>query len=247
MKESAAPPTNAAETDAASNCPPDWLEHIEDDAPVQSVKENPDEYNAYNFFVLRARQVPAELLAKSARRELTFRRLYEPGRAKYRGEIVHVEGRLKRVNWIGSNADLESGGVKDLYEAWIFDEAYFSNPTCVIVTELPPNLKPAEDIQGTWAAFDGYFFKRYKYKAVDATRLAPLAIGRTLTVKTPPVSAEDSATFSSYARFFAPTAIILALGMVALVVVISRWFRSGDHVVRSRLEISRTRDFVEPQ
>ena len=246
LKESAAPPT-IADSGPSVSCPPEWLEHIEDDAPVRSAKENDDEYNAYNYFVLRARQVSPEALAKNARPELTFRRLFEDGRAKYRGEIIHVEGRLKRLNWIGSNAGLEADGVQNLYEAWIFPPEYFSNPTCVIISELPPGVKPEENIQNTWASFDGYFFKRYKYKAVDATRLAPLAIGRTLTVKAPPVSEANSSLFESYARYFVPAGVLLAVCMVALIVTISRWFKSGDRVVRGRLERARTQEFVEPQ
>jgi len=35
--------------------------------------------------------------------------------------------------------------------------------------------------------------------------------------------------------------------MVALIVTISRWFKSGDRVVRGRLERARTQEFVEPQ
>src|SRR5262245_8390099 len=238
---------NRTLTDPRSDCPLEWLEHIEDDTPVQGSKDNPDEYTAYNYFVVRARQVPVDLMAKHARAELTFRRLYDADRAKYRGEIVHVEGRLKRLNWIGSNSDLEREGIKDLYEAWIFPADYFSNPTCVIVTELPAGLKPAEEIPGVWASFDGYFFKRYKYKAVDATRLAPLAIGRTLTIKTPPINTEESATFSAYSKYFVPVAVALALAMVAAIVGISRYFRSGDRAVRDRVRQRTAIEFNEPQ
>lgn len=233
-------------TDPRSDCPQEWLEHIEDDTPVQGSKDNPDEYLAYNYFVVRSRQVPAELMAKHARPELTFRRLFDADRAKYRGEIVHVEGRLKRLNWIGSNADLEREGVKDLYEAWIFPPDYFSNPTCVIVTELPPGLKPAEEIPGVWASFDGYFFKRYKYKAVDAARLAPLAIGRTITVRVPPDNAEGTEVFSAYSKYFVPVGIALALAMVAAIVGISRYFRSGDRAVRDRVRDRTAIAFAEP-
>lgn len=235
-----------ARDDARLNCPVDWLERIEDDQPVQNLKSNPDEYNAYNFFVMRARQVSPALMAENANRKMTFGRMYEAGRGKYRGEIIHVEGRLKRVVWIGSNSDLEAQGVKDLYEAWIFPEEYFGNPTCVIISELPPGLEPGEDIPGKWGSFDGYFFKRYKYRAVDATRLAPLAIGRTLKVKDPPTSEEGASTFESYSRFFVPVLVALALGLVGLVVMLSRWFRQGDREVQQRLADTRGTEFVPP-
>ena len=233
-------------TDPRCDCPQEWLEHIEDDTLVQSAKDNPDEFQAYNYFLLRARQVPGDLMAKHSRPELTFRRLFDANRSKYRGEIVHVEGRLKRLTWIDSNSVLEREGVKTVYEAWIFPPEYLGNPTCVLLTELPPGLKPADDIPGLWASFDGYFFKRYKYKAVDATRLAPLAIGRTLTLKDPPVSAEDHSAFTAYANYFVPVAIVLIVLMAGTIFTISRYLRSGDRAVRARLQRQLSVEFVSP-
>src|SRR5262249_25681724 len=167
------------------NCPPEWLDSIYDDSSVMSAKENRNEYLAYNYFVQRARKFSAEDLAKQARKELTFRRLFEEGREQYRGEVVHVQGRRKRLNWIGRNKLLENAGVKNLYEAWIFDPAYFSNPTCVILSELPPGIEANEDIRNVWVSCDGYFFKRYLYETPEVNprsgnpvkRLAPLVIG----------------------------------------------------------------------
>src|SRR5207249_1571626 len=129
----------------------------------------------------------------------------------------------------------------------IFPPEYFSNPTCVILTELPPGLTPAEDIPGKWASFDGYFFKRYKYKAVDGTRLAPLAIGRTITVKVPATNPEGESAFRAYANYFVPTIVVLALVLIGVVVFISRWFRSGDRQVRNHVLHRTAVEFVEPQ
>jgi hypothetical protein len=245
--EPASEATAAAALDPRSQCPPEWLEHIEDDVRPQNGQENADEFSAYNYFVLRARQIPLDLMAKHARRELTFGLLFDKGRAKYRGEIVHVEGRLKRLRWIDTTTVLERDGVKDLYEAWIFRDGYYSNPTCVIISELPPGLTPAEDIQGTWASFDGYFFKRYRYDAADKhARLAPLAIGRSLTLRVPPVNGDGAWAFQAYADYFIPVAIAFAVVVVIAVIGISRYFRRGDRAVRARLEQRRSMEFIEP-
>ncbi|HEV3142910.1 MAG TPA: hypothetical protein VGZ47_03400 [Gemmataceae bacterium] len=226
------------------DCPASWLEHIEDDYPVMSLRDNEDEYNAYNYFVQFAKKQSLDDLSQNARRELTFRRLFEPGRAKYRGEIVHVEGRLKRLNWIDANEGLAKDDIT-LYEGWIFDEAYFSNPTCVVFSELPIGLKPAEDMN-VWVSFDGYFFKRYKYKAADGWRVAPLVIGRSIVVKKQP-PAESSPTFRAYSIWLVPLGLILAVLMIGTALLLAKFFRRGDQLVHARVaNIKKANPFDEP-
>jgi hypothetical protein len=221
--------------DPRLDCPRDWLEHIEDDVPVQSVQSSPDEYNAYNYFVLHARKVPPEMLAKNARRELTFRVLFQKDRGKYRGEIVHVEGKLLYLKWIGSNSALEAAGVKDLWEAWIFEDGADDNPTCVLLTELPEGIKPADRIHDTRASVDGYFFKRLKYEAHDATRLAPLVIGRTLTARAAPPPTGPASEYESLLGDLLPVGIVSVVSLTVILVALSWWFRRGDKHVRTKL------------
>lgn len=233
--------------DPRLDCPAVWLEHIEDDVPVQTAKSNPDEYNAYNYFVLHARKVPPELLAKFARPELTFRVLFQADRGKYRGEIVHIEGKLLRLEWIGSNSALEAAGIKDLWEAWIFEDGADGNPICVVLTELPPGIKPAPVIHDTRASFDGYFFKRYKYKAQDAVRLAPLAIGRTLKVFASPPPTGSASTYENLLSGIVPIGVGLVIGVAVVLVGLTFWFRRGDRKVKERLnELKSQSMFREP-
>ncbi len=250
------PPTSKGapppKVDPQLNCPKDWLESIEDDAPVRGEKQNHDEYYAYNYFVMHAHKVPSDVLAKHARKEITFRRMFEKGRHQYRGEIVHVKGRLKRLNWIGDNKYLKDAGIKNLYEAWIFDPDYDNNPICVVLTELPPGLKTAEDIQKTWVACDGYFFKRYLYESAEVNektkqhvkRLAPLVIGRTLTVTEAPVS--DAEKLSDLWNYFVPLLICSAFGMVAIAFFVHRWFAYGDRIAQVVLENAKATEFIAP-
>jgi hypothetical protein len=248
-QDTGAESANRVVTDPRCDCPQEWLEHIEDDTGYgKGGVTNPDEILAYNYFVLRARQVPAELMAKHARPELTFSLLFGPDRSKYRGEIAHVEGRLKRLIWIGPTTGLEREGVKDLYEAWIFREGHYDYPPiCVLVSDPPPGLTPAEDIRDVTVSFDGYFFKRFRYDAADKkARLAPLVIGHTMKLKAPVVNAGDTATFSAFSKYFVPFGIALALLMVGAIVAISRYFRRGDRAIRARLRDRTAIDFVEP-
>ena len=222
--------------DPSIDCPRAWLDHIEDDQPVRGALENDgDEYNAYNYFILFAREVPPDLLAKHARQELTFNVLFQADRSKYRGEIIHVEGKLLRLKWIGSNSALEAAGVRDLWEAWVFEDKQDGNPTCVIVSELPEGIKPADEIFDTRASLDGYFFKRYKYKAKDATRLAPLAIGRSMKVSQAPPATGSASTYESLLSGIVPVGIILVVGLAITLIVLTWWFRRGDKQVQVKL------------
>ncbi len=245
-------PSQSPEQTPRMDCPSGWLDSILDDSGVMGAKENRNEYLAYSYFVQRARQFSPEELATHTRKELTFRRLFDEGRGEYRGEIVHVQGRLKRLTWIGSNKLLENAGIKNLYEAWIFDAAYFSNPTCVILSELPPGLEPGEDIRNVWVSCDGYFFKRYLYETPEVNaktkspvkRLAPLVIGRTATVIQPEVSeAEKQSDLWSY---FVPVLIAFAFGMIALALVLHRWFMSGDRKAYAVLQNAKQTEFIAP-
>jgi hypothetical protein len=75
----------------------DLLRRVEDDAPVRNAADNHDEALAYEYLFHYAAQVPLDALRQAARHDLTFAHLFGPERYKYRGELVHVEGRLKRL------------------------------------------------------------------------------------------------------------------------------------------------------
>jgi hypothetical protein len=225
-------------------CP--WLGDIFDDDGLPTNIENYNEFRAYNYFVEVARKFTPEQMAKATRPELTWRILFGRERSRYRGEIAHVEGRLKRLVWIGSNKTLETeAGVKDLYEAWIFGRDYFSNPICVVLSELPAGLQTGEDIRDVIVSADGYFFKRYKYRAANDTRLAPLVIARTVTV-VPTVAAATDPGEEAFGRLFLPVVLSMVFGMVVVAFGLHRWFRSGDRAAHDRFLAVRELEFVAP-
>src|SRR5206468_719352 len=102
-----------------------------------------------------------------------------PEAAKYRGEVVRIEGRLKRVRDLGPTPALEADGIKHLYEGWVFSESYREYSHCVLFTELPPDVPVAEQLDKR-VSLEGYFFKVYRFRAGDSVRKAPLLIGRTI-------------------------------------------------------------------
>jgi hypothetical protein len=220
----------------------DLLAGVEDKAPVRSAAENYDEAQAYNYLLVQAHATPVAALARSARRDLTFAHLFEEP-SKYRGQVVHIEGRLGRLRRFDAPRLAAKQGVPVLYEGWIFGDAYFSNPYCVIATAVPESVPLGETLNHR-VAFDGYFFKRYRYKAGDGWRDAPLLIGHALRDREQTSSATDSDGVA--ATLLLPCFLAVLGGSVLLVVSLHWWFRRCDRRVRTRLDMSRHANFIEP-
>jgi hypothetical protein len=220
---------------------PDVLGGIEDRQPVRGADENGYEARAYNYVLVEARKFSPEAFARSARRDVTFAHLFEQP-SDFRGQVIHVEGRLKRLRKFDAPRAAAAEGVPTIYEGWVFEEIYFSNPFCVIVTELPEGIRVGERLEQR-VAFDGYFFKNYKYQAGDGKRLAPLLIGRTLLLREPAAAPESAWSFGN---MFLPAFLILVLGTAVLVVTLTWWFRRGDSLVRARLAAAQRPTLPEP-
>jgi hypothetical protein len=243
----ASPPARSGNAPAvALPVDPDLLLGVEDRAPVRNVDENYDEFQAYNLLLVRAHKTAAGAFAKGARRDLTFAHLFEEP-AKYRGQIVHIEGLLRRLRKFDAARLAAKEGVPALYEGWVFDAEYGYNPYCVIVTELPKSIQIGEKLD-RHVSFDGYFFKRYRYKAADGVRDAPLLIGRTLTP-----SASQGSAANARAPWLDSSTPWLLIAFLAILLVtagfgiaLTLWFKRGDKKVRTRLDAARDAAFVEP-
>ncbi len=150
----------------------EWLGHVHDDtpfgnwrlaAPVEIPTEERDQENVFWQAVLAASKVPAEAFAQAAgkQRHLTFGHLYaEP--AKYRGLVVHIEGRLARLKKLDPPHWVQLKDIYDLYEAWIYVNQPGAHPVCVIMPHQPDGIEPGDGLDFR-VAVDGYFFKRYRY------------------------------------------------------------------------------------
>lgn len=229
------PPVVPAPPPDARSLNKSLLRFVEDDAPPRGEDENPDENRAYDYVIGFARNVPAESFARAARTDITFAHMMGPEAARYRGEVVRIEGRLKRVRDIGPTPALEADGVKHLYEAWIFSEIYKGYSYCVLLTELPPGIPVAEQLDRK-VTFEGYFYKVYKFRAGDGIRRAPLLIGRSMTERKreplPPSLADE-------AFLTLPVLLCLLVGSVTVAAGVVVGFKIADRRTKARLEVAR--------
>ncbi|MGH7172466.1 MAG: hypothetical protein ACRELF_13445 [Gemmataceae bacterium] len=212
------------------------------------------EYEGYWQVLVQSHYTSAKAFARAARRDLTYVHLFnEPER--YRGQVVHVAGRLMRHKgrlFLAFPAPMEAraAGVGTLYEAWIKTDAFGENPVCVAFTDLPDGLNAddARQYDGE-VGFDGYFYKRYRYKATDSRKAnefrdAPLLVGHSLVGRFGGGAAvEESENWGQ-------NLIWMFLGVVGValvgVIVLTAWFRIHDRRVRYRLSASRNQEFVPP-
>jgi hypothetical protein len=215
------------------------LAGVEDRTPVRSADENYYEYRAYHYLVAQAHKTPPAWLVDHSRGDLTFAHLFEQP-ARYRGELIHVEGKLRRLRRFDSTGLSAQQGVAATYEGWIYSDLYFDHPFCVVASEIDPALKIGEKVDAS-VSLDGYFFKRYRYKAADGWRDAPLLIGRRIVSR--PTLQEPSESLFSQAVL--PGVLILVAASAVLCVGLGWWLRRGDHSVRARIETLRDENFSE--
>jgi hypothetical protein len=201
-----------------------------------TLSADPLEADAYTEILVMAHYTSPAAFRKAARHDLAYVHLFqEPG--KYRGEIVHVEGRLKRVLRFDPPEAARLAGVANLYEGWIFDEIRGANPLCVVFTQLPPGVELNQSIE-QHVAFDGYFFKKLRYRAASPTNPrqrydAPLLIGNTLTLQAAPV--ETAAAPGDWGSSLMAVFVAIVGGAVVLVVVLGWWFRRDARRVQAQV------------
>jgi hypothetical protein len=244
--EAAAPPRELAPDITA-----DLRDRVTDRTSIPHwYKNNPtEEAKAYCQALIAASQTSAKAFANSARHDVTFAHLFEEPE-KYRGQVIHFNGRLKRVRRFDP-PDYVKGdvfGIKDLYEGWIFDpEIHGANPVCIVFTQLPAHVSVAEDME-VLVAFDAYFFKRYRYKAKDGLRECPLFIGHTLQVKKVLAASTDSAahSISAFTTNLVIAVLLMFLGTIGLALLLSWWYRRGDRRIHKVLADARMPEFPEP-
>jgi len=205
---------------------------VQDRRPIPSTQEDPREAAAYAEVLAAVQRTTPAALAKDARRDVTFAHLFEEP-AKYRGQVIRVGGRLRRVRHFDAPKFIQdSYGIGKLYEGWLFEtDVYGANPRCVIFTKRPEGIEVREDTDHR-VAFDGYFFKRYRYQAGDGWRDAPLFIAPTLTLTSSP-SATDGSGLSIGTLATGFVGLIVATAATAL--VLGWWYCRGDRRLRARL------------
>jgi hypothetical protein len=229
------------------------FDRIEDASPVRSESQNPDEYAAYNFVLTYARSFTVAQLEAGARRDVTFRDLFNPIRKEFKLELVYFEGRLTRLRSIGPTRQLKDAGINELYEAWLFPSGQ-ANPICVLITELPPGLRPQADLKrdtmNVPVGVAGYSFKLMTYESAEPSakdasrgklRQAPLLMGRSFTLL-PETGRNPS---DDWYGTFLPGVIGVAGFIAAVSLGLALWYRRGDRGVKAVFEARRSENPFE--
>jgi hypothetical protein len=226
--------------------------------------QNREEVLAYEKLVLHARQFPVAVLSKAARRDLRLPMLLGPDKARYRGNLVHLEGSLRLLEPMELSAGLTgmAEGLTNVYRGWIALDGYKDDlgPVLCAVdfTELPPGLTPVNAVD-RHVGVDGYFFKVMKYDTRElapggvsdrapegrVARLAPLFVAR--TVQPLAVAAESSGSLWEVPAAVVVGVVLLVAASAGAWIAVSWWLRREDARVRARLQQMRPAAFTEPK
>jgi hypothetical protein len=234
-------------TDRFEKLPQEWLNAVVDGrgVPVGGV-----EAEVYSRVLTRANFTSSAAFKNAARKDVTYTHVFEDPE-RYRGVVVHIEGRLLRVNRHDPTFEAAEAGVNDIYEAWIFNEFVGTNPYCVQFTEWPADLP--RDVLGVpkigqtiKVSVDGYFFKKYRYRSNDRRsndRDAPMVIGHGLVVLSQQEAGRPAslAWLNMFSWVFGGVVLVLILGVVG----ITYWYRRSDIRVRRRI-MARMPEFALP-
>ncbi len=124
----------------------------------------------------------AEELRESSTGHVGFLQLYRQPKV-YRGKLVTVRGQLKLGHHRQSQPNIY--GIADYYHLWLVPTGSTS-PIKICCLEIPEGFPDVRGIEAAGekpvlaedAEITGYFFKRWAYRAVDGTRLAPVLLAK---------------------------------------------------------------------
>jgi hypothetical protein len=146
---------------------------------LRRVKDNTlgirhDESDAYYKLLEHTRRVAASDLEQAGATDVLYINLMtQPDR--FRGQPVTIHGDLWRLYEF--QAGPNPYGFETLYEAWIFTADSGRNPYRVVLTSLPRDLEPGENIRKP-VQVTGYFFKREGYASSGGMHVAPTLLAQ---------------------------------------------------------------------
>ncbi len=129
--------------------------------------------------------------------------------AEFRGKPVFLQGHVLQT--LEYNAAPNEYGIEKLYEVSLFIEDAQAHPMTVVFLEKPEQLKiGGEMVDGIQVS--GYFLKAYHYPSTDKhTRVAPLILANTITIKTAPRVAPLVPAVVSYGGLLLVFAVLIAI------------------------------------
>lgn len=158
--------------------------------------------------------------------------------AQWRGKVVKLHGHVRRLRALPPDPELQKFGLGPLFEAWVFQDQYGAHPVCLLVTSLPPGLKPAEDLDEE-VSFAGFFYKVYRYASAQTKegdrvqRDAPLLMGPGLRLR--PKTKTEGLDAGNWTRDLLPIFFSVIIGTVGLGGLMGWWLSRSDKKARARL------------
>jgi hypothetical protein len=241
--------------------PKDYLARIED-GKILTDDVTSREQDAYFLMLVQANRTAPEAFDQAAKENsaVGFAQLYQEP-AVHHGQVVYLEGRLKRVrryDTVPPNA--WAGGVRNYYEGWLLLPN--DHHAWIVFTELPPGLE-VKDEMDVPAGFSGYFFKKVSYapkkaaneSAEDAKAKKPLyapeLIGRSPSLLAAPPAPEEPAAPppavpSEWVGPVTTLVLVVLGGVVAFLFLVGYWLRRSDARVRARVNAVRYGELVLP-
>ena len=193
-------------------------------------------YRLFNQMLVYSFEVPLDAFKKSGEENahVTYSHLIPPkGAARYRGEVVRVEGRMMKLRKYDVTEAAKGHGFKFMYEAWIFGPTPGANPFCVFFPIAPVGIEPAEKMDRK-VTFYGYFLTDFKYDSEGGVKVeTPLLVGPTVIpteAVVVPVERETPYAFMIL--------LVVLGGLVVITICVflmNMWFRMGDDRVGSTI------------
>jgi hypothetical protein len=184
---------------------------------LRRVKDNTlgirhEEGDAYYKLLEHTRRVAASDLEQAGATDVLYINLMtQPDR--FRGVPVTIHGDLWRLYEF--QAGPNPYGFKTLYEAWIFTADSGKNPYRVVLTSLPRDLEPGDNLRKP-VQVTGYFFKREGYASSGGMHVAPTLLAQRVIPFRPTDAAPSTDAIVPYM-----IGLISAIGLAFLVTLAS--------------------------
>lgn len=153
-----------------------------------------------------------DAMSQRARSDIRYSQLWEQSE-EYRGDLIKLRLHIRRV--LEYDAPVNSSGVDKVYEAWGWTNDSKSFPYILVFSELPPGMKVGAEVSEE-GVFVGYFLKTMLYTAFDASRAAPLLVGRMrhlASAPAPRTNTDGAMSFWTVAAWGVALLLLMTVGM----------------------------------
>lgn len=213
---------------------PAYLEVVQDEIDPQrrrkvtysEIRERRAKANDAVYQILGvASTTPPDVLAKKSRTDVFLSNLWKDPDT-YRGQLIHIDGVLHRLETVAEGLDRKNPyGIDKIYEAWVFIPELQAHLRAWF-TSLPDGLSPELSLKEN-VSFDAYFLKLYAYQAQDEKwHAVPMLLGFQ-----PSIKRIDTGPMQQQARNFSiAIAVLVVLGMALYIFMSYKTRREAEQL-----------------